>query len=183
MRTAPVPPNAPAAADPARLLSAFRRQLTAEAASSEPVSYEEIEAYVDGLGDETSRTWIAERIERDPALAAAVADLTAFKSQFETSAPRQEPVRVLPFRRSEPRRTSTGLPATRRRFGWVAVAAAALLAVAVVGPSEEPGQEGRSTVAGTTPTATAPAGGSEPVFVDGFEEGSPAEWSSVASGG
>ncbi len=183
-------PQQAAAADPVRLLAAFRRQLVSDEALSEPVSYEEIEAYVDGLGDETSRALMAERLENDPALAAAVADLGAFAAQLEMhqpATPGQEPVRVLPFRRAEPRQAPVGRTAPRRRFGWAAVAAAAVFAVAILGPAGDSGTSPQSTVAKTpaqtlAKTPMTPAQKAEPVFVDGFEEGSPGEWSVVTSG-
>lgn len=176
MQLAPDRPTTPAPADPVRLAARFGRQLALEEARLEPVSFEEIEAYVDGTGDEASRALMAERIERDPALAASVADLAALRTALEGEIPgadlRRIPsdsARLLPFRRS----------ANRRRLGWVAAAAAALTAAVLVGPSVSRRGDEPAVVAGPAPAAAAV----EPVFADGFEGGSSEGWTTVSSGG
>lgn len=175
----PVHPMTPAQADPVRLAARFGRQLALEEARLEPVSFEEIEAYVDGTGDEASRALFAERMERDRALAASVADLAALRAALEGEIPepslRRSPsgsARLLPLRRSANRRP-------QRWLGWAAAAAAALTAAVLVGPSISR-SGGEPTLAAERAPAGPPA---EPVFVDGFEAGSSEGWTVVTSDG
>jgi anti-sigma factor RsiW len=162
--------------DPARLAARFGRQLALEESRLEPVSFEEIEAYVDGTGDEASRALFAERMVRDRALAASVADLAALRAALEGEIPESSPrrslsgsARLLPLRRS----------ANRRRLGWVAAAAAALTAAVLVGPSVSRfGGEPR-VVADRVPVSPTV----ETVFADGFEAGSSEGWTVVTGGG
>lgn len=179
MQSAPYRPTTPDLADPARLAARFGRQLALEEARLEPVSFEEIEAYVDGTGDEAGRALFAERIERDPALAASVADLAALRTALEGEIPdaaprRSHPVsaRLLPLRRSTNRRPQQWL-------GWAAVAAAALTAAVLVGPSFAPSDTEPQLAAEQAP-GHPPA---EAVFADGFEAGSSEGWTVVTSGG
>jgi anti-sigma factor RsiW len=155
----------PRAADPAAVLAAFGRCLAEEEARLEPVTYDEIEAYVDGTADGGDLLLFEERLARDPALATAVADLAALRSELEIP---DASGKVLPFRR----------PQVRRRLGWVAAAAAALLAAILLGPAPA-GHRAPSVASdpGATPAAR------QAVFADGFEEGSPAAWSATANGG
>jgi anti-sigma factor RsiW len=155
----------PHAADPAAVLAALGRCLAAEEARLEPVTYEEIEAYVDGTATGGDLLLFEERLARDPSLATTVADLVALRP--EQAAPGGDG-KVLPFRRRE----------VRRRLGWVAAAAAALLAAILLGPAP----------AGRRGPSVAPAPGQSPaprqaVFSDGFEGGSPSGWTLVSSGG
>jgi anti-sigma factor RsiW len=166
----------PALADPVRLAARFGRQLAREEARLEPVSFEEIEAYVDGTGDESSRALFAERMERDPALVASVADLAALRVALEgeipDASPRRipsDPARLVPFRRS----------ANRRRLGWAAAAAAALTAAVLVGPSVSRRGGAPEIAAEPAPAAAAV----QQVFADGFEAGSSEGWTAVSSGG
>ena len=179
MPAAPHRPDTPTATPVGRTLAEMTRQLASEEAGLEPVSYEEIESYVDGRGDEGSRALFVERLERDPALAAAVTDLAAFRAELEAERPLAR--RILPFRRpeipSEVRRRETRHPGTRR-IALGAAAAAALLAAVLVGPSSR----WDSTVA-QAPTGAPREAAAQPVFADGFEAGSAASWTSAASGG
>jgi anti-sigma factor RsiW len=179
MQPAPDRPTTPALADPARLAARFGRQLALEEARLEPVSFEEIEAYVDGTGDEASRALFAERMERDRALAASVADLAALRAALEGAIPEAAPrrshsvsARLLPLHRSANRRL-------QRWVGWAAAAAAALTAAVLVGPSVSR-FGGEPTIATERAPANPPA---EAVFVDGFEAGSSEGWTAVTSDG
>jgi hypothetical protein len=165
MRPAPTRTPTPADAEAVRLAAEWSRQLALEEARLEPVSFEEIEAWVDGAGDDVDRALFAERLECDPVLAAAVADLSAFRSGLAGETPRPETARILPFRR----------PEFRRKLGWAAAAAAALVAAVLVGPSARHRQVEVQVAA---PAAPAPAE-SAPLFTDGFEEGSSASWSQI----
>lgn len=176
----PVHPMTPAEVDPARLAARFGRQLALEESRLEPVSFEEIEAYVDGTGDEASRALFAERMERDLALAVSVADLVALRAALEgeipESSPRRSPsdsARLLPLRRSANRRS-------QRWLGWAAAAAAALTAAVLVGPSISR-RGGEPRIAADPAPATPVA--AEQVFADGFEAGSSEGWTVVTSGG
>jgi anti-sigma factor RsiW len=156
-------------ADPAGLLAALGRQLAAEEVRLEPVSEEEIVAYVDGTADEGGRLLFEERLARDASLAVMVADLAALRASLEAGERPAEAARILPFRR----------PEFLRRIGWAAAAAAALLAVVLLAPP----RTGMPSGPGAPAAAAAPAPAAQPLFVDGFEEGSSAGWSAVASGG
>ena len=191
MPAAPHRPDSPNGTPVGRTLAEFARQLASEEAGLEPVSYEEIESYVDGRGDVGSRALFVERLESDPALAAVVTDLAAFRaeleaeieSEIETARPAR---RILPFRRpeqpSEVRRRETR-HAGARRIALGAAAAAALLAAVLVGPSPrrqatiaqspEPGLSAR-------PALTSGTVADQPVFADGFEAGSAAAWTSAS---
>ena len=165
------PPRAPA--DPARILAALGRQLAAEEIALGHASDEEIEAYVDGTGDPTERLLFEERLARDPALAAVVRDLAELRAELETGAsPGERPAaRLLPFRR----------PEVRRRLGWVAAAAAAVLLALIAIPAGRQAPE--PAVQATAPEpAPAPA---EPqqLFADGFEGSATDRWTAVSSGG
>lgn len=158
-------PRSPAAAaDPVRIGRVLGAALAAEETALAPLTYEEIEAYVDGAGDEAERLLIEERLARDPAAAAVAADLRGLAA--ELTAP---PARVLEFR-----------PAARRpaRLGWLAAAAAAVLAVILVGRPETAPDPTVEAVA--PPARPAPT---QPLFIDGFEEGTSAGWSEISSGG
>lgn len=158
------------AADPVGVLVGIGRQLAAEEARLEPVSDDEIYTYVDGTADEGSRLLIEERLARDPSLAATVADLAALRAVLEAKDGRGTRGKVLPFRR----------PEIRRRLGWAAVAAAALLAVVLLAPPKAGHQPASGTPAAAAIGRPATA---QPLFVNGFEAGSSAGWSSVSAGG
>jgi len=162
-------PQATPPADPAGLLAALGRQLAAEEVRLEPVSDEEIVAYVDGTADEGGRLLFEERLARDPSLALMVADLAAFRTSLEPGERPAEAARILPFRR----------PEFRYRLGWAAAAAAALLAAVLLAPP----RTGTESGPGAPAAAATPAAGTQPLFVDGFEAGTSAGWSSVATGG
>jgi anti-sigma factor RsiW len=190
------------------ILAALGRTLAAEEARLEPVSDEEIDAYVDGTADEGERALMAERLARDPALAAVIDDLGRLRAELEAEVlvpAAAAPPRVLPFRPQE--RPTLAAPAPRAgrrvgssRFALGALAAAALIAAIFTGPEPWP-------VASTaTPAAMSPSAGvpiarlgekaqfvrsaseferaatpQAEVFADGFELGSAASW--TASGG
>jgi anti-sigma factor RsiW len=191
------------------LLAAFGRVLAAEEARLEPVSDEEIDAYVDGTADEGERALMAERLARDPALAALIEDLGRLRAELEAEAPAAAP-RVLPFRR--PARQQPAAPAEAPvrtsgsgRLALGALAAAALVAAIVVGPQGRPAAAPSATVARA---ATAPASAGQPIarlgekaqfvrsaseferaakasselFADGFEAGSAAGWTGASGG-
>ena len=199
MPAAPHRPDSPNGTPVGRTLAEFARQLASEEAGLEPVSYEEIESYVDGRGDEGSRALFVERLERDPALAAAVTDLAAFRAELEAETETVRPTRrVLPFRRpeqpSEVRRLENR-HAGPRRFALGAVAAAALLAAVLVGPSPrqqatiaqaplalETGASARPVRSALSSLSSGTAA-DQPVFADGFEAGSAAAWTASDSGG
>ena len=162
----PQPQHAP---DLVGVLAGFGRQLAAEEARLDPVSDEEIDAYVDGTADEGSCLLIEERLARDPSLAATVADLAALRTALATEAGRRTPSKVLPFRR----------PEFRRRLGWAAAAAAALLAAVLLAPPKA----GRLPASGTPAAAALAQPGAQPLFADGFEAGSSSSWSAVSAGG
>ena len=157
-------------ADPAGLLAALGRQLAAEEVRLGPVSDDEIVAYVDGTADEGDRLLFEERLARDPSLARTVADLAALRTSLEADERPVETARILPFRRRE----------LRHRIGWAAAAAAALLAAVLLAPP----RTGLPPASGAPAAAAAvPAPPPQPLFVDGFEAGSPASWSSATAGG
>jgi anti-sigma factor RsiW len=162
-------PTALRAPDPVGVLAGFGRLLATEESRLDPVSDEEIYAYVDGTADEGSRLLIEERLAREPSLAATVADLAALRAALESEVRRGTGRTVLPFRR----------PEIRRRLGWAAAAAAAaLLAVVLLAPP----RAGHGPASGTPAAAAVARPGAQPLFVDGFEGGSSASWSVVSAG-
>lgn len=167
------PPRAPA--DPARVLAALGRQMAAEEIALGHASDEEIEAYVDGTGDPTERLLFEERLARDPALAAVVRDLAELRAELETGAsPGERPAaRLLPFRR----------PEVRRRLGWVAAAAAAVLLALIALPAGRQLPAPEPAVQAAAPEAAPAPAEPQRLFADGFENGATDGWTVVSSGG
>ena len=139
--------------------SAWRAWLAASPARLEPISFEEIVAYVDRRLPDERRAALAERLGHDPALAAEVEDLENLRAELA-------PARVLKFR------------ARPVQFRWALAAAAALLLAlgsSYLVPRLAPESRGATDAAlDTAPAAKAT------VFTDGFESGDSTRWSTAA---